>query len=517
MPNFTVSTDVDSFMQGADFAAMRTSLGVKSEADTEAAGNRRAFSGGVVTNLKGTADDMLSQPMPSIGTGDFTLYWEGKKQTQGGNFAKSLFRGLNGISDFSIKIDITSGGSYVSGAVTFDFTTGSKATILCGAGYFDSDATFKFTFDRDGVASVYKNGELGGTVDISGNSNIDLDFTVAEWFNTQHVDWIGRGLAILNTALTSTQAAEIYRDGLQPWLAANPAYRKAEDNIIPSNDALAVGAADGANLNFATTVNSAITAVSGARTGGAGSNIANIAVVSTGAQNASYLIGKTLAAGHSVLVPSIWIKYTGTYTSFNLRLTTISGNVRSNLVDLNFTSAGVWQEFSNLVLTATDSVDRIMITAFGGTAGDSIDIDDFNLGIVGALANLPLDDDSRQLKDVSGNRNDATASEAGVNHLIQQNTHSFRDDHADGTGGSYLIANADILAENEVITGVTMDGRFYAATEAQDLTKRRIKLVTSGSHIEVKRSNGTTDDAANVTTHPASTTDFAVNVLTQRI
>ena len=104
-----------------------------------------------------------------------------------------------------------------------------------------------------------------------------------------------------------------------------------------------------------------------------------------------------------------------------------------------------------------------------------------------------------------------------MTHLSQKDPQSFRDDHADGTGGSYLIANSDILAENEVITGVTMDGRFYAATEAQDLTKRRIKLVTSGSHIEVKRSDGTNDYASNVKTHPASTTEFAVNVLTQRI
>jgi hypothetical protein len=135
----------------------------------------------------------------------------------------------------------------------------------------------------------------------------------------------------------------------------------------------------------------------------------------------------------------------------------------------------------------------------------------------GSLATLPLDDDCRQLKDISGNRNDATASESGVTHLKQKDLHSFRDDHADGTGGSYLIANADILAENEVITGVTVAGRFYAASGAQDLTKRRIKLVTNGSNVEVKRSDGFADDTAIVTSTPSDTADFAVSVLTQRI
>ena len=135
----------------------------------------------------------------------------------------------------------------------------------------------------------------------------------------------------------------------------------------------------------------------------------------------------------------------------------------------------------------------------------------------GSLATLPLDDDCRQLKDISGNRNDATASATGVTHLKQKDLHSFRDDNADGTGGSYLIANADILAENEVITGVTVDGRFYAASGAQDLTKRRIKLQDHGSHVDVKRSNGTTDDSAIAVTNPSDGTDFAISVLTQRI
>jgi hypothetical protein len=62
-----------------------------------------------------------------------------------------------------------------------------------------------------------------------------------------------------------------------------------------------------------------------------------------------------------------------------------------------------------------------------------------------------------------------------------------------------------------------VDGRFYAASGAQDLTKRRIKLQDHGSHVDIKRSNGTTDDAAIAVTNPSDGTDFAISVLTQRI
>ena len=62
-----------------------------------------------------------------------------------------------------------------------------------------------------------------------------------------------------------------------------------------------------------------------------------------------------------------------------------------------------------------------------------------------------------------------------------------------------------------------MDGRFYAASGDQDLTKRRIKLVTNGSDLEVKRSNGSADDTAIITATPSDTADFAISVLTQRI
>ena len=150
-------------------------------------------------------------------------------------------------------------------------------------------------------------------------------------------------------------------------------------------------------------------------------------------------------------------------------------------------------------------------------AGAKLYLKNIEVTQLGSLATLPLDDDCRQLKDISGNRNDATASESGVTHLKQKNLHSFRDDNADGTGGSYLIANADILAENEVITGVTVNGRFHAASGDQDLTKRRIKLEDHGSHVDIKRSNGTTDDAAIAVTNPSDGTDFAITVLTQRI
>lgn len=505
MPNFTVSTDVDSFMQGADFAAMRTSLGVTAETDArEDADNRRAFKGGVYFDGSVVSRAVITDlKLNEISATNFTLFFKGTVDdvsitNRYGNLLGSV-RGVGTYvaGKFGLGYNNLNGGQVAFISQTGATTTVKTSNVSCSLHTpFEIACTVNPT---TGQVVIYKDGAqvLDETV-----SGMDLSSTApCLIFGNQsaadptiyaHPTGTASDVAILNTALTSTQAAEIYRDGMQPWLAANPEYRRGYASNLTNTWSLG-----SSNTDFLSNTSSAsqITATANSSAGSSGARLLYIF------DNYAAEVGSTITATFNVtsITGSVDIKY-----SLNPSAPSSSGP------PVSISSTGPFT-YSHTIANKAYG----LVAIFG--ADDAIDATLTLLTVSGALANLPLDDDSRQLKDISGNRNDATASETGVNHLIQKDTHSFRDDNADGTGGSYLIANSDILAENEVITGVTMDGRFYAATEAQDLTKRRIKLVTSGSHIEIKRSDGTTDDAANVTTHPASTTDFAVNVLTQRI
>lgn len=320
-------------------------------------------------------------------------------------------------------------------------------------------------------------------------------------------------LAIFNTALTATQASELYQQGMQPWLAANPEYRRGREVYVSdfSSNTDGFGNPNGGTLS------------GNIDNIGNENNALSFTVDNTYTQHRFHKAnifetGKTYRIKLKVYNPSSnsLIQYIKIYSGNN---ESNSGyiNLQSNTwQQIDYISANPHITLSNRLYIDVD-VDNVGTADFTGNGTDVIYIKDVEVTQLGSLATLPLDDDCRQLKDISGNRNDATASESGITHLKQKDQHSFRDDNADGTGGSYLIANADILAENEVITGVTVDGRFYAASGAQDLTKRRIKLQDHGSHVDVKRSNGTTDDAAIAVTNPSDGTDFAISVLTQRI
>ena len=478
------SKPVSTAQQAAiDLKADITALTAETDA-REAADNRREFKGGVYFDGSVVSRaEITDLKLNEISATNFTLFFKGTVDdvSHSSRYGNLLGRvkgvGSYVVGDFGLGYNKLNGGQ-----VAFISATGSTTIVGTGPVLCPLNTPFEIACTVNpttGQVVIYKDGAQVLDETLSG---MDLSSTApCLIFGNQsaaaptiyaHPTGTVSDVAILNTALTSTQASEIYRDGLQPWLAANPEYRQGSEIDLASGYDFTSGW-----LTAGTTTIDDANSFTSAAAGGI--NILNIGMV----------IGNRYR---------IAIEASTTSSSYSLRGWTDQTIIGTGNGSYEFTafSTGIYIRNAD---TGTTDITKLEITQ------------------VGALANLPLDDDSRQLKDISGNRNDATASEAGVTHLIQQNTHSFRDDHADGTGGSYLIANSDILAENEVITGVTMDGRFYAATGAQDLTKRRIKLVTSGSHIEVKRSDGTTDDAANVTTHPASTTDFAVNVLTQRI
>lgn len=450
----------------ADATALTTETNARIDAD-----NRREFAGGVYLD-----ESSIELPLNiNLGNKTFTI-----------------------VSNFGANYDSTNNGLFSKGASTagvielrqdgsnsLRFIWRKNLNNYHWTFPFSSDNTFRLvqiTFDpeNDSEPTVYINGSAVTVSSVVGSYSYDSSYNDASYnvyigARNLNVDkFIGNisNFAIFNTALTATQAAELYQQGLQPWLAANPEYRRG--GISFNYNDLQSGWVDGLSGSLITSSTTFTTD---------GTNNGRITY------NYAWEIGK---------------KY----------YVTLLGSVTSGQLEIQNAQTGsvLASGFGTFEITAPSTTFRIV-----NDSASTNTITEISFIVIGSLATLPLDDDCRQLKDISGNRNDATASESGVTHLKQKNLHAFRDDNADGTGGSYLIANADILAENEVITGVTVDGRFYAASGDQDLTKRRIKLQDHGSHVDVKRSNGTTDDSAIAVTNPSDGTDFAITVLTQRI
>ena len=463
----------------ADATALTTETNARIDAD-----NRREFAGGVV---KTTNNGQLFTLNPfNLSFSDFSIFTTVDIKT----FAESPIWRSNSSGVNRVELRIENSGDL---AVRFVNSSNSITNYSSGLGSINLGLNnCLFVFNRNENLYAYINGSLVGSVDISSLSTIDV--SNGNTNNSDIYSLVSNALsdfAIFNTALTATQAAELYQQGLQPWLAANPEYRRGQE----------VYASDfsSSNGNFV-------------------SNNSSWTYNNVNAWEYDAISNSTLYKNVGLVPGKAYrITITATSASTEIRLyshylaqKTLFTNIPINQIQSLSVGDNVFEG-----IVPNDGTAIFLLYAY--SAGGAFNVSSIKVEQVGSLATLPLNDDCRQLKDISGNRNDATASESGVTHLKQANQHSFRDDHADGTGGSYLIANADILAENEVITGVTVDGRFYAASGDQDLTKRRIKLQDHGSHVDIKRSNGTADDLAIAVTNPSDGTDFAITVLTQRI
>lgn len=479
----------------ADATSLTTETNARVDAD-----NRREFAGGVYLD-----GGYITESISEINL-----------QTNGSRLVKfTTPTAFSGSTEYILgyRVGTTDAKIYltISGTGVLSYTIGSGEY---GSEQLNTNTTYFVQIQWDGTNSeLFVNGvsKQTATYSASGSGNPSSKIGSSPTETNKFTGTIYE-TAIFNIALTATQAAEIYQQGLQPWIAVNPEYRQGQEVYASdfSSGRDGFGSPTGGNVS---------------------GNIDNIGgendVLSFTVDNSSgihmffknvFEIGKTYRIKLKVYNPSSnsLIEY--------IRLYSGAGESDSGFITLQ---SDTWQEIDyispsphsnpNQRLYILVDVDTIGNNNFTGNGTDVIYIKDIEITQLGSLATLPLNDDCRQLKDISGNRNDATASESGVTHLKQKDLHAFRDDNADGTGGSYLIANADIIAENEVITGVTVDGRFYAASGDQDLTKRRIKLQDHGSHVDVKRSNGTTDDAAIAVTNPIDGTDFAITVLTQRI
>jgi len=504
----------------ADATALTTETNARIDAD-----NRREFAGGVALdgasglfNVQSLAGATAIDQTPTI-----SFNWDAQNTNNNQrivNFGNWPVSGGFSINAFSSNVK----------QIYFNFKqSGSNndySQFVSDSNVFDFGKIVQITAIINPLGpTLYINGSLVNLTQLTapngtygeGSTNLYIGNSETSVLNRYTKGSISN-VAIFNTALTATQAAELYQQGLQPWLAANPEYRRGlSDPTYQSDFSSGTDGWGGLGDEDGVTVSQNSTGIGGE---------INTLVATVDTSNGVHVFWDDLdrynGTGLFKIKFDVYIPSSQNIKGVQVLVSSGGSNVFQPTLNPTLDSWTTYQS-NEFIRTAADS-NRILFylrdengREFTGNGTDFAHFKNIEITQLGSLATLPLNDDCRQLKDISGNRNDATASESGVTHLKQANQHSFRDDHADGTGGSYLIANADILAENEVITGVTVDGRFHAASGDQDLTKRRIKLEDHGSHVDIKRSNGTTDDAAIAVTNPSDGTDFAITVLTQRI
>lgn len=483
----------------ADATALTTETNARIDAD-----NRRAFNGGVA--FDGGSIDLNNTGSASGEKSYHFVITTGSDI----NTAQIIYmRTVSGVAYFVLGIR--------SNKLQFRWYENISLDKSIG---IEANTTYAVTASFNGVDSSLLSVNSTEASSISatiGGSSISGERIGLKTSGTEPFTGTLSDLAIFNTALTSAQAAEIYQQGLQPWLAANPEYRRGYDlETLNAEDNSTSGWVDIDNGGSTSLVS---IESSSPITGSYSYKFAN----TTTGTNGTYPRFRRQSLSFNFIEGNIYnikckLKLISGSTGLSARVGSGSGINSEFLAYTNLTLNNVLEVNSTINPTSIVGLQNAIEFDFNGTLGTfEVLCDDIKITQIGSLATLPLDDDCRQLKDISGNRNDATASGSGITHLKQKDLHAFRDDNADGTGGSYLIANADILAENEVIVSVVVDGRFYAASGAQDLTKRRIKLQDHGSHVDVMRSNGTTDDSAIAVTNPIDGTDFVISVLTQRI
>ena len=490
----------------AEQTQIREAIGINDNigTSTAAALARRAVAGGVVSDgVAGYINirTFIFQPDTS-----FVIKFsqnESFGSTQNRNFIgakgmNSRWISLGGVVDaVRIRDDVST------------IATGNTATN----GVLDTGDVITLVFVWSGTdVTIYKNSDNTpfDTIDVSGLTQLSLTHIAAGYSPTEYAKMTIRDFTPFNTALTAAQALEIYNAGsAEAWLAENPEYQWALTE--PSYD-------------FTSGTDGWIPQSSATVTGGEsiGGEVDALKVEAS----TSYAIARTPLVAAFQFVNGATYKITGfcyipsSNTSLDsiTAVDNISGAPRGSR---QTPTPDTWEAFELIVDYPTTTTSYIRLGGYDEgtglivTTGDVVYFRQVTIEKLGALAHLPLTDDCRQLRDLSPNRYDAVASATGVTHLKQKEQHKFRDDNADGTGDPFLIAAADILAPNEVITGVIADGDYYAASGTQTDTYQRIQLEISGSDILVHRSNGTfAQTIATVT--PASTTDFSITVLTSR-
>jgi len=352
-----------------------------------------------------------------------------------------------------------------------------------GTGYIaDSARTYHFVVTFDGSdLKFYADGVLEFTqasADVSNapDGNIILGEDVAGF---SQLAGSLCDFATFNRALSSAEAAALYNQGLQGWLAANPGNKWGSPT------------AETEDFEDGTTTLSPGLSLSGLTVNDFGGTEANYDGVADpdgigGASSGDHCYKFTVGAG----INGIRIGYSGGEGLFLISFDYY--NPSANTPDLSWASPDVtvlsgnlstkdaWTSVACLAYVSSTNGPILRVQEDGATSY----YDNFEVTKLGCLAALPMDEGiGYQLHDLSDNKFDALLSTSGFEHLKPKREGFIRDFNVDayngGSGEVELVSSSrDILPANCVLVDGSVRNNGGAA-------------ITAGA-LDVKRSDRTT-------------------------
>lgn len=322
----------------------------------------------------------------------------------------------------------------------------------------DNVSTLKLTLIIDGLVEVEGlEPAVSGTY---GDDNINKAYLCSR--DNGSLNYYGsiKDFAFFNRALSATEAADLYNQGVQGWLAANPENKWATGPESFDNPS--------GNSDFSSTPTdwSAVGATASATINSGQLDIvtnddAQRVVLKSPAESAvdfANHVGEYVTITCDVANFStsggllhIWM---GSTSSANYRLGEISGN--GQVV------------FTHKIVSGVTSELQIRQS---GSGGFNLSIDNLRIEYVGALAVLPMDEGvGFQLHDLSPNHFDALLSATGFEHLKPKREGFIRDFAVDayngGAGNVQLVSSSRDILPDGVVIGKGVFGNVGASSVA---------------------------------------------------
>ena len=462
-------------------------------ATTVARLNPKAFAGGVAISSATTSTIVGSGPIP-IGTSDFSFGFSVLCNDWAAGFAINLFSaamspaGQTETLMFGPTSNATQWriffGTSTSFNVAYDWTqhNGSEIAVSGSA-------------DRSGNFTLYINGVSVGAVDLSSVQATNYSSTEV-WRLIPDGDFSGylKDFNFFNTTLSATHAAEIYAQGINGWLAANPEYKWGNPAPLTNGAFSNIG---GSWDTFSGTSANGFTGVNTASDGRAQSAL----TISNPLSGQQYRVDYDLTVNSGGGVQFLLAKS--------------GGSGASNSTSVVATGVG-----SVILISDSNDIATLRVNAIGNT---DIVLTGVSITKLGCTTSLPMDEGvGYQLHDQSTNHNDALLSETGAEHLQPKQAGLLRGFGLDADANDYLAsASTDLIPADCVITdiqiidqgseaatGLTVelsDGSNHnalhtgltlsadaaistAATAEQITTDRRLRMSTStgGTNVDVR-------------------------------
>jgi hypothetical protein len=526
MADVTVTSDVDTFMQSANQAAMRTNIGAGTIATQNA--NNVSITGGSVT---GIADLAIADGGTGAGTAsgartNLEVYSEAEvdakvatKATAGGvnvNSGLIYFSTMpaprtNDFSFFGTINKQTAGLRRVYGSLQINgnllmFISATNKIIVVHWGSPDLVSTDSIELNVDTHIGYTRNGTVG-TFYINGKSAGIVTDSRDYLSNFANITATGDGMPgnhkdfkFFNRALSAAEVADLYESGTvavaDRWGGTEiPDWSSTVDGWIGSSYSISQEASftDSASVTKNNVLTGTLSAVS-----------------------AAFLTKLNTKFGK----PGQITKYTGWVYSdtANIKIEPRTATTHSNASGSIVPIAGEWTQFTTLVHTqlAGYRYDFQITNNLGGNlpAGAVIKFADVEATTLGCIADLPLDEGiGYQFHDRSPNHFDALASTTGVTHLVPKQTGKVRVKAADASSAMYMLRADSILPTDSIISNVLSEQCYVDLTNsAQVLDDYRIRLNPSGSDLQIQRSDGSNHATLGTVTAPSSLSNVDVEV-----